>query len=73
MPGELFPLLVYVPPLTVMVPPPRSVATGAELPPVVDTVRPFAVMVPPPLVMIPCAYWPVALIVVPVSVIAALP
>ena len=51
--GELMPLLVYVPPSTFTVPPPRSERIAAEELPFVSTVRLLAFVVPPPVVCIP--------------------
>ena len=48
-----------------MVPPPRLVATAAPLAPDVETSRSDALIFPPPAAMIPCAYWPDAVIVTP--------
>ena len=45
----------HLPPVVVIVPPPRSVAIGAELPPDVVTVSSLAVIAPPPLAMMPWA------------------
>jgi hypothetical protein len=54
--------------LTVIVPPPRSVAMTAPLLPLVLAVTLVALIVPPPLTMIPCAYLPVAEILVSLRV-----
>lgn len=51
--GELYPLLVYVPPSTLTVPPPRSDLMAADELPEVVTVRLDALVVPPPVVCIP--------------------
>ena len=60
MPGDRYPEVVIVPPATVTVPPPRSVAIAAELAPLVEIRRLVSFSVPPPLAIAPCAYWPVA-------------
>ena len=52
-----------MPPVAVIVPPPRSVAIAAEFAPAVEMSTLVSVTVPPPLAMAPWAYWPDALIV----------
>ena len=47
------PLVVYVPPSTLTVPPPRSLRIAAEESPSVSTVRLLAMVVPPPVVWMP--------------------
>jgi len=63
MAGELAPEVATVPPVAVMVPPPRSVAIAPELAPAVEMFTLVSVTVPPPLAIAPCAYWPVSLMV----------
>ena len=63
--GDPSPFEVYVPPVTLTHPPPRSVLIGAEEPPLVSIVRSDAFVVPPKVVMIPPLQLPVVVIVVP--------
>jgi hypothetical protein len=69
MPAEREPFAVYVPPVTVTVPPPRSVATTELLAPEVVAVTLVRFNVPSCAASTPCALAPVAVIVVPFSVI----
>ena len=64
-PGASRPDVTIVPPLTTAVPPPRSVATAAELAPAVVMRTLVSETEPPPLAIAPCAYWAVALMVAP--------
>ena len=63
MAGESWPKVVTVPPVAVIVPPPRSVAIAPELAPAVEMLTLVRTTVPPPLAIAPWAYWPVSLIV----------